>query len=141
MATHPVSNPASKEWLLLENAAMITLDDGHPTGRAVLINGARIAEVFDTPRPDPGALPGRLRRVDLRGATVVPGFTDSHIHLVDWGISLGRANLESARSAEETARLLGEFHRGRRNRAGASRSQLVAFDVEKARVDIARHEP
>ncbi len=36
--------------------------------------------------------------LDLRGATIVPGLSDSHIHLVEWALGRGVADLSSASS-------------------------------------------
>jgi predicted amidohydrolase YtcJ len=110
-ASPSTSKSDSKEWLLLENGVVHTLDDARPSGRSILMEGDRIAAVFDDPRPQSGLPDSRLRRVDLKGQTVVPAFTDSHIHFADWGVALSRVNLESARGAEETARQVAEYCR------------------------------
>ena len=48
-----------------------------------------------------GSPPGADRVVDLPGATIVPGFIDSHVHLTETGLSLANADVEAARSASE----------------------------------------
>ena len=47
--------------------------------------------------------------VDLRGATVVPGFNDSHLHLLDTGRYLTQVDLFDAKSPAEMARRCREF--------------------------------
>ncbi len=41
------------------------------------------------------------RKVDLQGLTVVPGFTDCHIHLLWYALKFSQVDLGSARSIEE----------------------------------------
>jgi predicted amidohydrolase YtcJ len=67
--------------LLLHNANIITLDDERPRAHAILIRDGRIAALDD-------AIPAEVdvQRIDLGGATVVPGLIDSHVHLVWTGL-------------------------------------------------------
>ena len=53
----------------------------------------------DLRRRDPGA--GIL---DLRGCTLTPGLTDAHIHLVEWALARGHADLAGAASPADAAR-------------------------------------
>jgi predicted amidohydrolase YtcJ len=46
-----------------------------------------------------GTPPDADRVVDLPGATIVPGFIDSHVHLTETGLSLAQGDVEAARSA------------------------------------------
>ena len=39
--------------------------------------------------------PGAARMVDLRGATVLPGFHDAHNHMIGFGMSLGEVDISS----------------------------------------------
>lgn len=41
--------------------------------------------------------------VDLKGCTVLPAFSDAHVHLTDTGLLLGARNLSAARSYEQFA--------------------------------------
>jgi predicted amidohydrolase YtcJ len=97
--------------LALVNANVLTMDPARPRARAVTITGGRIEAVTADPaeaRAD--------RVVDLRGATLAPGFHDAHNHMIGFGRSLVEVNLSSppigslddlyaavARRAEETA--------------------------------------
>ncbi len=114
----PTTTRPAAEWLLLGNAHVITLDDRSPAAGSVLVGDHRIQAVFDSPRPDLTLSTARVRRLDLQGRTVLPAFTDSHIHLMEWGITLGQANLEHARSPEEVARDLAAFHKDKPVRPG-----------------------
>ncbi|MBI4365031.1 MAG: amidohydrolase [Candidatus Latescibacteria bacterium] len=62
-------------------------------GEAVLVRGERIEAVG--PRSSLERMAGRrVRRVNLRGGTLTPGFVDSHIHLLTWIRALGEGRLE-----------------------------------------------
>jgi N-acetylglucosamine-6-phosphate deacetylase len=61
--------------LALTNASVL-LDDGFAAGRAVLLEGARIAAVV----PASDARIGGARRIDLAGARLVPGFIDCQVN-------------------------------------------------------------
>ncbi len=78
--------------LTLVNANVLTMDPGPsagPRASAVAIAGGRI-EALDPSPPWAG------RVVDLRGATVLPGFHDAHNHMVGFGMSLAEVDLRSS---------------------------------------------
>lgn len=75
------------------------MDPAHPTVDALAVSNGRI---IGTGRG------GELREalsdfglVDLGGRTVLPGFTDSHIHLPAYGIGLRRVELRQSRSVRQ----------------------------------------
>jgi predicted amidohydrolase YtcJ len=49
------------------------------------------------------------RRLELGGRTVVPGFNDSHVHLIDGGTELTEVDLRNAKSPAEVATLIAGF--------------------------------
>jgi predicted amidohydrolase YtcJ len=59
---------------------------------AVLVRGDRIAAIGPL-RVIRGMAGRGVRRIDLGGGTLTPGFTDSHIHLVTWLRALGEPRL------------------------------------------------
>src|SRR3954470_5714381 len=68
-----------------------------PTARALAIAGDRIAGgvgVHESSLPSPEV-------VDLGGRCVLPGFTDSHVHFMQWAIAQRQVRLEGARNLEE----------------------------------------
>jgi predicted amidohydrolase YtcJ len=74
--------------LLLLNARVITMDPARPRAAAVAVAGGRIAGVYD------GAPGGSAAQViDLKGATLIPGFHDAHNHMVGFGLSLTEVDL------------------------------------------------
>ena len=46
--------------------------------------------------------------IDLRGTTITPGLTDSHIHLTEWAFARAEADLSFARGPAEAARTTAE---------------------------------
>lgn len=49
--------------------------------------------------------------VDLRGCTVLPAFSDAHVHLTDTGLLLGARNLSAVRSYDDFAAAVAQFPR------------------------------
>lgn len=69
--------------LIIENAAILTMDAARPRAQALAVVGNRLAAVGDT--ADIAALAGpQTLRIDAKGCTVLPGFIEAHMHLF-WG--------------------------------------------------------
>jgi imidazolonepropionase-like amidohydrolase len=67
---------AAMESLVLMGASLIDGTGAEPArGRAVVVEGGRIASVVDEARAPRG------RRIDLSGCTLLPGLINSHVHL------------------------------------------------------------
>jgi hypothetical protein len=80
--------------LLLANANVITMDPARPRASAVAVAGGRIAAVGD----DAAELAGGSAAgdvLDLKGATLVPGFHDAHNHMLAFGLSLAEVDLRT----------------------------------------------
>src|SRR5215831_7484109 len=68
---------AAAAAVVIQNANVVTVDVRAPRARCVAVEGARIVKV--------GARDGDCDRagatvIDARGATLVPGFNDAHVH-------------------------------------------------------------
>jgi predicted amidohydrolase YtcJ len=74
--------------LALVNANVLTMDRDRPRATAVAVAHGRITAVDEIPAK-------ALRLVDLRGATVLPGFHDAHNHMIGFGMSLGEVDISS----------------------------------------------
>jgi predicted amidohydrolase YtcJ len=72
----------------LVNANVLTMDPARPRASAVVVAGGRITALDEVPA-------GTAHVVDLRGATVLPGFHDAHNHMTGFGMSLGEVDLRS----------------------------------------------
>jgi len=83
--------------VILENGVVRTLDSSLPVARALAIAGERVAGgvgTHETALPSPEV-------VDLRGRTVVPGFSDAHVHFPSWALAQRHVDLAGCTSLEE----------------------------------------
>lgn len=86
--------------LILHNARLYTVDSRNSVAEAVAIAGDRIVRVGSN--ADVLALKSVSTRVlDVRGATILPGFHDAHGHVVGLGATLQDVDLRGATSYEE----------------------------------------
>jgi len=99
--------PPRRADLIVTNANVWTVDAAQPRADAVAIVGDRIVAVGTATIVDTWRTPD-TRVIDARGRTVIPGFNDSHIHLMDGGRQLDDLDLKNATSAEEFVRRIGE---------------------------------
>jgi len=91
--------------IILTGGPIYTNDDAHPTAEAVAVSAGKIAYVGDAAGAKALAGPS-THVIDLKGASLYPGFTDSHAHLDGIGKRELILNLEGSKSAAEvTARL------------------------------------
>ena len=85
--------------VVLVNGRVWTGDATRPSAEAVAISGERISAVGSTEEIRKAA--GSANVIDLGGAFVVPGFTDSHVHFLDGGFRLASVQLRNARTPAE----------------------------------------
>src|SRR5215510_9638653 len=91
--------------LLLINGHVITMDRNQPSAQAIAIRQDRI--VWVGKNEEARKLFGdKIGRVDLHGATVLPGIIDAHTHLVELGKSLLRLNLKDVASPEAAVEMV-----------------------------------
>jgi predicted amidohydrolase YtcJ len=87
--------------LIVTNANLITLDPAQPRATAMAVLGGRIVAVGDDQTIQRFAA-ANTRRLDLAGCTVTPGFCDSHLHLLMYGVQqLREADLVGCGSIDE----------------------------------------
>lgn len=93
--------------LVLLNGLVYTMDEEMPLAEAVAVRDGRILAVGDNAAVR--ALAGAETEVlDARGRTVLPAFTDAHIHLVHYGLSLTQVQLDGIPSLEEAVARVAE---------------------------------
>jgi len=81
-----------KAELIVENARVLTMDPSRPRADAVALRGGSILAVGGRDELAAFASP-TTRRIDAGGASVLPGFIDSHIHLFPGGAQLKSLSL------------------------------------------------
>ena len=86
--------------LILVNGTVWTAHSAQPWAEAVAIDGDRILRVGRT--AEVKKLMGRRTRViNMKGALVLPGFTDSHTHFLKGGFALSSIQLRDVTSREQ----------------------------------------
>nr|MBC7245112.1 amidohydrolase [Chloroflexota bacterium] len=92
---------------ILFNGRVYTMDNKLPLAEAVAVRNGRILAVGDnaTIRALAGA---DTEQLDVQGRTVLPGFTDAHIHLVHYGLSLAQVPLDGVPSLSEAVARVAE---------------------------------
>lgn len=90
--------------MILENGVIRTMDPALATAGALAIAGEKVAGGVGTHERE---LAGP-ERVDLGGRCVLPGFTDSHVHFMQWSLAQRQVRLEGASSLEEAVARVGK---------------------------------
>ncbi len=96
--------------LIAVNGRIHTVNPAQPWAEALAVCGERIVCVGTSAEVVALAGPS-TSRIDLGGRTVVPGFNDSHVHLVDGLTELVEVDLRDAASSGEMAARLGAYAR------------------------------
>lgn len=86
--------------IILLNGAVWTVNPNQPWAEALAIKGNRILKVGASSEMD-RVTGDSTEVIDLDGAFVLPGFTDSHTHFLDGGFSLSSVQLREAKSPSE----------------------------------------
>jgi predicted amidohydrolase YtcJ len=84
--------------MILENGTVLTGDPRLPRSRALAIAGDRVAGGVDVREGDRSQVSDE--RIDLDGRCVAPGFTDAHIHFLEWSLSLQQLELRGTPTRE-----------------------------------------
>jgi predicted amidohydrolase YtcJ len=108
VATVAQSKPAAD--LIITNGKFHTEDAGHPQAEAMAVIGERIVAVGTADEIDQWR-GSATKVIDAEGKLVLPGFNDSHVHLIEGSATLTNVRLKDADSPEEFARRLGEYAR------------------------------
>lgn len=92
---------------LFTNGRFRTLDPQQPEADALLVDAGRILAVGEGACLAAAAPAGTVRE-DLVGATVLPGFTDSHIHTASLARAMTEVSMRGTRSLDEALERLEE---------------------------------
>jgi predicted amidohydrolase YtcJ len=94
--------------LIIRRAQVFTADPAQPEAEAVAIAGRRIVYVGSNEAIEPWR--SRTTRViDAAGRTLLPGFIDSHFHLLSGSLEMGDIQVGSVRSFEQLRQTIREF--------------------------------
>src|SRR5437899_6075377 len=94
--------------VVLINGKVWTVDPAKPEVEAVAVWRGRILAV-GTSEEVKKLVGQRTRVIDLKGRRVLPGFYDSHVHLLGSGMRLSEVALKDAKDEAEFGRRLREF--------------------------------
>jgi predicted amidohydrolase YtcJ len=130
--------------LVLRNANVYTANEKQPRAQAVAIKGDKI--VFVGANGEVARFTGPATKVvDLKGATVLPGFTDSHMHLSGVGEREMTLNLEGLTSLDSfLVRVKGRVDQARPGQWVTGRGWIETFwkpPVFPTRQDLDRMSP
>lgn len=90
---------------LFINGRIYTMEEEGKTVEAI---GVKDGKIVFTGTNEEAAPIESLKKIDLDGKVVLPGFTDSHCHMAEVAEGFGKVNLENAASIEEVIALLKE---------------------------------
>ncbi|WP_150525661.1 amidohydrolase [Roseibium sediminis] len=113
--------------IVIENAAVLTMDPSAPTAEAVAISGNRIMAVGT--RADLASCKGSGTQVfDANGSSVIPGFIESHMHIYPGSAQIDRLSLAGMHGLEDITKAV-------RERAATEPSDEILV-VEQAHYNI-----
>lgn len=138
----PVSMAEEKADTIYSGGPIITMDDAAPRAEAVAVRKGRILAVGTLSEIEPlrGDETGSF---DLKGRTMLPGFIDSHGHVVFGGLQALSANLLAPPDGEVTdiASLQASLSKWAEDHSGAvARSKMIiGFGYDNAQLEELRH--
>jgi len=98
---------ATSPTIILYNGRVLTLDQDFRIASAIAVRNDRIQAVGSS--EEILKLGGaKTQKVDLRGNILIPGFTDSHFHLVSSALALQKLQLTSAGNIKELVDIIAE---------------------------------
>ena len=102
-----LGDAVNSKRLLVSGGPILTLDSLAPRPEAMVVENGRVLALGER-RMLEAHLVGGASRLDLAGRALVPGFTDSHLHLLSYGLMLDQVQLAGVSSLAEMAALLRE---------------------------------
>jgi predicted amidohydrolase YtcJ len=103
-------NPPLTADLVLLNAKIWTVNRAQPEAEVLAVGRDRILAI-GTKGEVRSLIGPRTQVLDLKGKRVVPGFYDSHVHMLGSGMRLAQVALKDAKDEAEFGKRLREFDR------------------------------
>lgn len=91
----------------MKNAVIFTSDASMPVADSMAIQNGRILRVGNYSSLQ-DLIGGGTKELNVEGKVLVPGFVDSHVHLIYGGLQMGRVELRGVNQKEEFARRVKE---------------------------------
>jgi predicted amidohydrolase YtcJ len=92
--------------LILHHATIHTMDRARPRAAEIALSRGRIVALGRA--GELCATLGAAQAIDLRGATVVPGFIDSHLHFAGYSLRLDHVNVHEVPTLHEALQRVAE---------------------------------
>lgn len=89
--------------LAIINARIWTGDPSRPSAHSIVVTSGRVASLDKAP-------PKGVRVIDAKGRVVTPGLIDSHVHLLNGGLSLQQLDLSKVHSRKEFEHAIEQRH-------------------------------
>ena len=105
----PPIEPAAD--LVIRSAKIWTGDPDQPLASALAIRGERIVAVGDNALVS-GLIGPETELIHSPAGLVIPGFIDSHVHMMSSGFELSSVQLRDAQTPQEFAQRIGDFAAG-----------------------------
>lgn len=100
--------PPQAADIVFQGGGVYTVDSARSWAEAVAVRAGRIMYVGTDAGLAPWIGPA-TRRIDLQGKMLLPGFHDSHVHLVGGGIELGECDLNGLATLDEVLAAVKKF--------------------------------
>jgi predicted amidohydrolase YtcJ len=94
--------PYRNRRMILHNGPVYTMDPRLPRVSALAVAGAQVAGGVDVREGDADTV--GHERIDLEGRCVLPGFTDAHVHFLEWSLARLQLDLRGCGSKAEALR-------------------------------------
>lgn len=90
------------EYIVIKNAKIVTMNADNPEGATLIIKDGVIQNILAQGVTVPDSIDGMpVISKNMRGATLLPGFIDSHVHIRELGMDKIKADLVGVETAED----------------------------------------
>src|SRR5699024_2537600 len=116
--------------LLITNGTVLTLDADNKEAKSLGIKAERIVGIWETAEPSAGEVTmlENSKIIDLKGSTVIPGFIDTHNHILDYSLNKDKVDCSSPLN-KNIPDILRELKRRQRPRLKASGLKVIVMMI------------